>query len=81
MQHNGLSDQNIASSSEGGQRIPLCCNNWSARCPPFDIKNSFVSEQDALRYLADILVESFLEYKRNETKQKSDSLLPDSLQG
>lgn len=61
-----------------GQRDLLCSNKESLRCPSFGINNQFISEDDALSYLAEVLVGAFLDIKRNATttiKTGSD-LLP-----
>lgn len=49
-----------------GQRDLLCSNNKEPlRCPSFGINNEQISEDDALDYLAEVLVDAFLDSKRN----------------
>lgn len=61
-----------------GQRDLLCSNKESFRCPSFGINNQFTSEDDALSYLAEVLVGAFLDIKRNakSTIKTSGNLLP-----
>ncbi len=61
-----------------GQRDLLCSNKESFRCPSFGINNQFVSEDDALDYLAEVLVGAFLDSKRNAkpTIKTGGNILP-----
>ena len=52
-----------------GQRDLLCCNKESHRCPSLGF-GKFTSEDDALMCLASILVEAFLDHKKNEQQLK-----------
>ena len=50
-----------------GQLGLLCSNKKSSSCPSFGINNpNLVHEDVALNYFASILVECFLDRKRNE---------------
>lgn len=60
-----------------GQRDLLCSNKASIRCPSLGFNNSFASEDDALDYLAEVLVDSFLDKQYGTEKYKaSGDLLP-----
>lgn len=53
-----------------GQRDFACSNKRSFRCPSLGIKNpNYVSEDVALDYLASIIVEAFLDKKKDEYDQ------------
>ena len=53
--------------SEEGQRGFLCSNNKPVRCPSSDFTNfDNASEDDQLDYLAEILLEGFLDKQHNE---------------
>lgn len=60
---------------EGGLQASLCSNNVLSCSSPLGFNNSnFISEDDALDYLAEVLIEAFLEHKKqyaNESTQKS----------
>jgi hypothetical protein len=50
-----------------GQRDSMCSNNESYRCPSLSIKNSnLLNEDEALDYLASIIVQAYLDQKENE---------------
>ncbi len=50
-----------------GQRDSMCSNKESYRCPSLSIINpNLVTDDEALEYLANILVEIYLYQKRNE---------------
>jgi hypothetical protein len=50
-----------------GQRGLMCSNKEPSRCPSFGINNpNLVHEDVALNYFASILVECFLDRKKNE---------------
>lgn len=50
-----------------GQRDSMCSNNESYRCPSLSIKNSnLLNEDEALDYLASILVQVYLDQIENE---------------
>lgn len=75
--HNGSMKSERLVPKEG-QRDLLCSNKASLRCPSFGINNQFISEDDALDYLAEVLVGAFLDHKRNAntTIKTSGDLLP-----
>ena len=70
---------------EGGLQASLCSNNvLSCSSPLGFISSNFISEDDALDYLAEVLVETFLDHKKrnaNATPQKSGDILPSINQG
>jgi hypothetical protein len=79
-----ISGENI--EPREGQRELLCSNKFSNRCPSFGINPNQVSEDIALDYLASILVEAFLNKKKNEfTKSRktktSSNICPGIHQG
>ena len=51
---------------EGGLQASLCSNNVLSCSSPLGFTNSFSSEDEAIDYLADILVEAFLDQKKYE---------------
>ena len=61
-QHKGSSNIGATVESKEGERGPLCCNKANVRSPSlgFNSNTGFVSEDDALDYLAGILVEIHL---------------------
>lgn len=65
---------------EGGLQASLCSNEVQSCSTPLGfISPSFISEDDALDYLAEVLVDAFLDHKKrnaNATTQKSGDLLP-----
>ena len=70
---------------EGGLRASLCSNNVLSRGSPSGfISNNFVSEDDAIRCLADILVGIYMDRRKKyarTSKEKSDSILPSINEG
>ena len=54
---------------EGGLQSSLCSNNGPLCSSPLGFTNSFTSEEQAIDYLADILVEAFLDMKKNENNK------------
>lgn len=54
---------------EGGLQSSLCSNNVLSCSTPLGFTNSFTSEEQAIDYLADILVEAFLDMKKNENNK------------
>ena len=52
--------------SKEGQPLPLRSSDGNSGCPSLGIANSFESQEAAIKYLADILVEGFLEIEANE---------------
>lgn len=65
MLHKGYK-QNLI--SEGVQSMPLCSNIGKFGCTPLAINPIFISEDEALDYLAEVLVDSYLE-KIYETRK------------
>lgn len=65
---------------EGGLQATLCSNEVPSCSTPLGFINSnFVSEDDALDYLAEVLIETFLDHKKqyaNESTKKSSTLCP-----
>lgn len=63
---------------EGGLQSSLCSNNvLSCSSPSGFISSNFISEDDALDYLAEVLVDAFLDHKKrhaNNPTEKSCSL-------
>ena len=54
---------------EGGLQTSLCSNEVLSCSTPLGlIKSSVISEEALLDYLADILVEAFLDHKKNHAK-------------
>ena len=51
---------------EGGLQASLCSNNVLSCSSPLGFTNSFSSDDEAIDYLADILVEAFLDQKKYE---------------
>ncbi len=70
---------------EGGLQASLCSNNvLSCSSPLGFISSSFISEDDALDYLAEVLVDTFLDHKKrnaNATSQKSGAVCPSINEG
>ena len=69
------------SSPEGGLQTSLCSNEVLSCSSPLGFldSNNFISEDDALDYLAEVLVETFLDEKKyhaNATTQKGGDLCP-----
>jgi len=54
---------------KGGLQSSLCSNNVPSCSSPLGFTNSFTSEEQAIDYLADILVEAFLDMKKNENNK------------
>ena len=70
--------------SKEGQRGLLSSNKVSNRCPSLGFNNQFISEDDALKYLAGILVEIFLdeelnEHRTNQSQSKESSNILQSI--
>jgi hypothetical protein len=66
-----------------GQRGLLCSNKVPFRCPSLGLNSLSISEDDALNYLAEILVDIFLDKKRHANNKhtkpepkESSNLLP-----
>ncbi len=75
--HNKV-EYNTQSKPEGGLRATLCSNKVLSCSSPlgFNSSNS-ISEDDALDYLTEVLVDSFLDHKKyyaNATTQKGGDL-------
>ena len=51
---------------EGGLQASLCSNNVLSCSSPLGLTNSFSTDDEAIDYLADILVEAFLDQKKYE---------------
>jgi hypothetical protein len=64
----------LLSKSKEGKRTFLCGNKMSHRLPSFDVNPNphFESEDKALEYLAETLVEIFFSIKRNEYQYKRE---------
>jgi hypothetical protein len=77
--HNKV-EYNTQSKPEGGLRATLCSNKVLSCSSPLGFNSSnFISEDDALDYLAEVLVDSFLDHKKyyaNATTQKGGDLCP-----
>lgn len=68
---------------EGGLQSSLCSNNVPSCSSPLGFTN-FISEDDALDYLAEVLVDAFLDHKKgyaNERTKKSSALCPSINEG
>jgi hypothetical protein len=52
---------------KGGLQASLSSNNVLSCSSPLGFTNSFSSDDEAIDYLADILVEAFLDQKKYET--------------
>jgi len=51
---------------EGGLQASLCSNNGlSCSSPSGFIGNNFISENDALDFLAEVLVDAYLDHKKS----------------
>lgn len=68
MQEQDNSVQNIGLQVEPkeGERTLLSCNTADIRSPSLGINNEFESDDAALEYLAQILVQAYFDYKNNE---------------
>jgi len=68
---------------EEGERKLLCSNESDQRSPSLDlINNNKATEQELIKYLAEILVEGFLwHYEHGGKQQTSSDLLPGFDQG
>lgn len=64
-----------------GRRGLLCSNNKSFRSPSFGSPPPFAFEDDAIDYLAETLVEAFLERKTYVRKQVHNQTSGDLLPG
>lgn len=60
--------KNFVSKEE--QRDLMCSNKESHRCSSLDITSQFISEDDAIDYLAELLVAAFLDRKRHAKPTK-----------
>ena len=58
-------------SPEGGLQASLCSNNVLSCSSPSGFTNSFSSDAEAIDYLADILVEAFLDQKKYENCERN----------
>lgn len=58
---------------KGGLQATLCSNNVSSCSSPLGFTNSFSSDKEAISYLADILVEAFLDMKKYENYKRNQS--------
>ena len=65
---------------EGGLQASLCSNNGlSCSSPSGFMSTNFISEDDALDYLAEVLVGAFLDHKKrhaNATNKTGGDILP-----
>jgi hypothetical protein len=61
---NSTSDNNFV--PEEGQRDLMCSNKKSLRCPSLGLNNLLISEDVAIDYLAQVLVDIFLDKKIKE---------------
>jgi hypothetical protein len=68
---NSLSDNLFVPKQ--GQRDLMCSNKKSHRCPFLGINNSSITEDVALGYLAEILVDTFLDQKRYASNKFTES--------
>jgi hypothetical protein len=62
---------------EGGLQSSLCSNNVPSCSSPLGFTN-FISEDDALDYLAEVLIDAFLDHKKgyaNERTKKSSETI------
>lgn len=61
--------------SKEGERRLLSSNKANARSPSLDINpnSNYISDEVALDYLAELLVEVYVEYYRNGNRQKKGS--------
>jgi hypothetical protein len=67
--HNGPENGHIFVPEEG-QGGSLCSNKEPFPCPSLGVNNSSIPEDTSLDYLAGVLVDAFLDKKRNEIKSK-----------
>lgn len=69
--------------SKEGERRRLSSNTASTRSPSleFNPNNEFISEETALDYLAEILVEIFIHNQHADRTKKSSDLLPSINEG
>ncbi len=82
--HEEHRDTKIPTKPEGGLQVSLCSNKVSLCSSPLGfvippIISPVVSENDALDYLAEVLVHAFLDHKKhhaNTNTTKSSALLP-----
>lgn len=56
------------SKPEGGLRATLCSNEVLSRSSPLGFNNT-ISEDNAIEYLAEILVDAFLDKKKNNANK------------
>lgn len=70
-QHKGSKSIGLQFEAKEGERRPLCCNKANVRSPSLEFTkdNSLISEKMQLDMLAKILVEIYVEYKRNGNKK------------
>jgi len=69
---------------EGGLQASLCSNEVLSCSSPLGFSDNFISEDDALDYLAEVLVETFLDEKKyyaNATTQKGGAVCPSINEG
>ncbi len=70
---------------EGGLQATLCSNEVLSCSSPLGFSdNNFISEDDALDYLAEVLVETFLDEKKyyaNATTQTGGAVCPSINEG
>ena len=84
-QHKGLQHNGSNVESKEGERGLLCCNKAIVRSPSLEFKSNspFVSEEMKIDYLAELIVDMYLEQKRygNRKQEKSCDILQGFDQG
>ncbi len=63
MLHNTV-EYNTQPKLEGGLQATLCSNEVLFCSPPSGFSNNQISKDDAIDYLSEVLVDTFLEYKK-----------------
>jgi hypothetical protein len=59
---------------EGGLQSSLCSNNVPSCSSPLGFTN-FISEDDALDYLAEVLIDAFLDHKKGYANERTKKKL------
>ncbi len=79
--HKGFKNNGSTVESKEGERRPLCSNKAIVRSPSLEFRSNspLVTEKMQLDYLASLIVDIFLEQKRNANKQQKTG--SDLLQG
>lgn len=67
--HNGGKTDPEFLGSKDGQPPPLCSNKEGSGCPSLGLTHLSYSENDALRYLAKLIVRIYLENKKRESRK------------